>query len=76
LSGQAFSRFIFGDLTMTQHVQQPQLAQPAQVKSRVSTWLRLMLGALLVVVLVVGFMGYLTPAMRVSWEAVASMCGF
>jgi succinate dehydrogenase hydrophobic anchor subunit len=61
---------------MTQHVQQPQLAQPAQVKSRVSTWLRLMLGALLVVVLVVGFMGYLTPAMRVSWEAVASMCGF
>ena len=61
---------------MTQHVQQPQLEQPAQVKSPVSTWLRVMLGALLVVVLVVGFMGYLTPAMRVSWEAVASMCGF
>jgi hypothetical protein len=34
------------------------------------------LGAMLVVVMVVGFMGYLTPAMRVSWEAVASMCGF
>lgn len=61
---------------MTQHVQQPQLAQPAQVQSPVSTWLRVMLGALLVVVLVVGFMGYLTPAMRVGWEAVASMCGF
>jgi hypothetical protein len=61
---------------MTQHVQQPQLAQPAQVKSRVSIWLRVSLGVMLVVVLVVGFMGYLTPAMRVSWEAVASMCGF
>ena len=64
---------------MTQQVQQSQpsqLAQPAQVKPRVSTWLRVTLGAMLVVVMVVGFMGYLTPAMRVSWEAVASMCGF
>jgi hypothetical protein len=39
-------------------------------------WLRVSLGVMLLVVLVVGFMGYLTPAMRVSWEAVASMCGF
>jgi hypothetical protein len=64
---------------MTQQVQQsqqPQLAQHAQVKPHVSRWLRVTLGAMLVVVLVVGFMGYLTPAMRVSWEAVASMCGF
>jgi hypothetical protein len=64
---------------MTQHVQQSQqsqLALPVQVKPRVSSWLRVTLGAMLVVLLVVGFMGYLTPAMRVSWEAVASMCGF
>jgi hypothetical protein len=67
---------------MTQHVQQSQqsqqsqLAQHAQVKPRVSMWLRVSLGVMLLVVLVVGFMGYLTPAMRVSWEAVASMCGF
>jgi hypothetical protein len=64
---------------MTQHEQQSQqsqLTQSAQVKPPVSTWLKVMLGAMLVVVLVVGFMGYLTPAMRVSWEAVASMCGF
>lgn len=67
---------------MTQHVQQSQQSQPSQlaqqalVKPRVSMWLRVSLGVMLLVVLVVGFMGYLTPAMRVSWEAVASMCGF
>ncbi|CAN1533177.1 hypothetical protein MCEGE14_01483 [Burkholderiaceae bacterium] len=64
---------------MTQHVQQSQqsqLTQLAQVKPRVSLWLRVSLGVMLLVVLTVGFMGYLTPAMRVSWEAVASMCGF
>jgi quinol-cytochrome oxidoreductase complex cytochrome b subunit len=56
--------------------QQPEPSQQAQLKPRVSTWLRVTLGVMLVVVLVVGFMGYLTPAMRVSWEAVAAMCGF
>jgi hypothetical protein len=64
---------------MTQHMQQSQqsqVAQPAHFKPRVSKWLRVTLGAMLVIVLVVGFIGYLTPAMRVSWEAVASMCGF
>jgi len=64
---------------MTQHAKQSQQSEPmqqAQLRPRVSTWLRVTLGVMLVVVLVVGFMGYLTPAMRVSWEAVASMCGF
>jgi hypothetical protein len=26
-------------------------------------------------VLVVGFLAYLSPAMRLNWEAIASMCG-
>lgn len=56
--------------------QQPEPIQQTQLKPRGSTWLRVTLGVMLVVVLAVGFMGYLTPAMRVSWEAVASMCGF
>ncbi|MDO9024581.1 hypothetical protein [Zwartia sp.] len=41
-----------------------------------SKWLRISLGVFLGVVLVVGFLGYLTPSMRVNWEAIASMCGF
>lgn len=49
--------------------------QPAQPQ-RSKTWLKVTLGALLTLVLVVGFLGYLTPSMRVNWEAVASMCGF
>jgi quinol-cytochrome oxidoreductase complex cytochrome b subunit len=64
---------------MTQHSKPSQQSEPmqqAQLKPRVSTWLRVTLGVMLVAVLAVGFMGYLTPAMRVSWEAVASMCGF
>lgn len=64
---------------MTQHAKQSQQSesiQQAQLRPRVSTWLRVTLGVLLVVLLAVGFMGYLTPAMRVSWEAVAAMCGF
>jgi len=43
---------------------------------RSSKWLRVTLGVLLGVVLVVGFLGYMTPSMRVNWEAIASMCGF
>jgi len=42
----------------------------------VPKWLRITLGALLALVLVVGFLGYLTPSMRVNWEAIASLCGF
>lgn len=64
---------------MTQHSKSSQQSEPmqqAQLKPRVSTWLRVTLGVVLVALLAVGFMGYLTPAMRVSWEAVASMCGF
>ncbi len=53
-----------------------QFLQQAQQQKRTSKWLKLSLAVIFVVVLVVGFMGYLTPAMRVSWEAVASMCGF
>lgn len=58
---------------MTQQAEQVESALPSR---RSSGWLKITLGITLVVVLVVGFMGYLTPAMRVSWEAVASMCGF
>lgn len=38
--------------------------------------LRLLGGAAFVLVLILGFVGYLTPSMRLSWESVATMCGF
>lgn len=41
-----------------------------------SLWLKLILGALFVLVLVVGFMGYLNPGVRLNWETLATMCGF
>ena len=56
-------------------MQQTQQEQPAQPR-RISLWLRVTFGLIFIAVLAVGFMGYLTPAMRVSWEAIASMCGF
>lgn len=37
---------------------------------------RVGLGALLGGVLFVGFLAYLSPAMRLNWETIASMCGF
>jgi quinol-cytochrome oxidoreductase complex cytochrome b subunit len=37
---------------------------------RVTGWLSLL------VVMVIGFLGYTTPSMRLSWEAIAAMCGF
>lgn len=49
------------------------MTKPNQRSSR---WLRVSLGISLGVVLVIGFLGYLTPSMRVNWEAIASMCGF
>lgn len=58
---------------MSTQTSQSPLSQPPQRRNR---WLRVSLAVAFVVVLAVGFMGYLTPAMRVSWEAVASMCGF
>lgn len=33
-------------------------------------------GGVLLVVLVIGFLGYLTPGMRINWETIATMCGF
>jgi hypothetical protein len=27
-------------------------------------------------VLYIGFLGYLTPSMRINWETIATMCGF
>ncbi len=47
-----------------------------ELNQRSSRWLRVTLGLALTVVLVVGFLGYLTPSMRINWEAIASMCGF
>ena len=33
-------------------------------------------GVVLIAVLAVGFVGYLTPGMRINWETIATMCGF
>jgi hypothetical protein len=38
--------------------------------------LKLLGGGVLLVVLVIGFLGYLTPSMRINWETIATMCGF
>gem|GEM_PF-1236334 len=32
--------------------------------------------SLFVAVMAVGFLGYLTPGMRLNWETIAAMCGF
>jgi len=34
------------------------------------------LALLLCIALAVGFLGYLSPGMLLSWENIASMCGF
>jgi hypothetical protein len=38
--------------------------------------LKILGGGVLLVVLVIGFLGYLTPSMRINWETIATMCGF
>jgi hypothetical protein len=38
--------------------------------------LKLLGGGVLVVVMGIGFLGYLTPSMRINWETIATMCGF
>jgi hypothetical protein len=38
--------------------------------------LKVLGGGVLLVVLVIGFLGYLTPSMRINWETIATMCGF
>ena len=41
------------------------------------SWLvRTILSLLLIIVLGIGFLGYLTPGMRVNWETIATMCVF
>ena len=41
------------------------------------TWLLKLLGAVaLLGLLCIGFLGYLTPSMRIHWETIATMCGF
>jgi len=47
-----------------------------EINQGLPKWLRITLGVALGVVLFVGFLGYLTPSMRINWEAIASMCGF
>lgn len=39
-------------------------------------WQRWLSGIALALVLAVGFAGYLSPGMRISWESVAALCGF
>jgi hypothetical protein len=50
------------------------LKQPRSRKA--SLMLSAGLWALLGGVLFVGFLAYLSPAMRLNWETIASMCGF
>ena len=38
--------------------------------------LKLLGGGALIIVLGIGFLGYLTPSMRINWETIATMCGF
>jgi hypothetical protein len=40
-----------------------------------SLFLKIVLSAGLLVVLGIGFLGYLTPGMRLNWETIATMCG-
>jgi hypothetical protein len=47
-----------------------QRSRKASLMVRVGLW------ALLGGVLFVGFLAYLSPAMRLNWETIASMCGF
>ncbi|AHV93865.1 hypothetical protein [Bordetella holmesii] len=39
-------------------------------------WPRWVGGLALVAVLALGFAGYLSPQMRLSWENVTALCGF
>jgi hypothetical protein len=39
------------------------------------TW-RVLGWSLLGLVMAIGFLGYLTPGMRLNWETIAAMCGF
>ncbi|SPU54127.1 hypothetical protein [Bordetella trematum] len=39
-------------------------------------WVRWLGGLLLAAVMLLGFVGYLSPEMRINWENVAAMCGF
>ena len=43
---------------------------------KLSWFVRTILSLLLVIVLGIGFLGYLTPGMRVNWQTIATMCGF
>jgi hypothetical protein len=38
--------------------------------------LKLFGGGVLIIVLGIGFLGYLSPSMRINWETIATMCGF
>jgi hypothetical protein len=47
-----------------------------KILSRSNLFYRVGLGVLLMVVLAIGFLGYMTPGMRLNWETIATMCGF
>lgn len=51
-------------------------AAPAPTRASRSRNLRVVTWVGLLVVLAVGFLGYLTPGMRLNWDAIAAMCGF
>ncbi len=42
-------------------------------KARVLRWV---VWTVVLAVMALGFVGYLTPGMRMNWEAIAAMCGF
>ena len=39
-------------------------------------WARRLVWAIVLIVMAVGFLGYLNPSLRLNWETVATMCGF
>jgi len=47
-----------------------------KILSRSNLFYRVGLGVLLMVVLAIGFLGYMTPGMRLNLETIATMCGF
>jgi len=51
------------------------LSTDASIPKASLTW-RVLGWSLLVVVMAIGFLGYLTPGMRMNWETIAAMCGF
>lgn len=53
-----------------------QTPEPHQTIMGWSKPMRILGWGALVVVLAVGFLGYLMPSLRLNWETIAALCGF